>query len=120
MRTISVFHVPPQMFPYVPGFYNDKLVAFVLGQFPYYRKVAEVECSDLEVGMLEEAYHRTNNIDEDKVWWENVGVKFLGSVDYGMDGCRSTSVGDVLLYIEDEKVHAYVVASFGFVELPLK
>ena len=67
-------------------------------------QVAEVETDDLEV-----AYERTNTIHTS--WWENTGVRFLGSPEYGMEGCRSTSVGDVL-ETQDGKFH--IVASVGF------
>jgi len=62
---------------------------------------------------LEQAYMLTNSID--KGWYENdKEVAFLGSPDHGMDGCRSTSVGDVLVREENGVYVTYVVDSCGF------
>lgn len=71
-----------------------------------YQHVADVDGSDLE-----RAYMLTNTIDGP--WWKNAGVDFHGSPDYGMDGCRSTSVGDLLQ--RDGKFHE--VQSCGFAEI---
>jgi hypothetical protein len=57
---------------------------------------------------LDQAYEKTNTID--LKWWKNQGVKFLGSPDYGTEGCRSTSVGDVM----EMDGQFYQVASVGF------
>lgn len=66
-----------------------------------YELVAEVDCDDLD-----DAYRLTNSIDE--YWGENEGVTDL------TDGCRSTSVGDIL---ETSTGYKYVVANFGFESL---
>ena len=68
-----------------------------------YHPVAEVQ-----VEQLESAYHLTNTIE--MMWVDNDGVKFLGSPQHGMDGCRSTSVGDIL----ERDGKFYMVQSLGF------
>lgn len=59
---------------------------------------------------LNTAYRVTNSIDCG--WWENpleeVEPKFAG------DGCRSTSVGDVLTVDSEPCCRIHAVASFGF------
>lgn len=71
----------------------------------HYRLVAEVATDDLDL-----AYQLTNSIDCS--WWENPGVvqHFEG------EGCRSTSVGDVL---EKSDGALYVVCTFGFAAMPV-
>jgi hypothetical protein len=64
--------------------------------------------AEVDTHKLDQAYFLTNTIDTP--WWENEGVKFLGSPDHGMKGCRSTSVGDVME--RDGAFHA--VHNFGF------
>lgn len=74
-----------------------------------YAHVANVYAGD----SLERAYQLTNSFETG--WYENDhNVAFLGSPDHGMDGCRSTSVGDVLVRQEDGVFVTYVVASCGF------
>ena len=63
-------------------------------------KVAEVATTDLNT-----AYRLTNTIDN--YWWENDRV----SPCFEGEGCRSTSVGDVMKLGTDEY---FVVASCGF------
>jgi hypothetical protein len=53
-----------------------------------FKKVAEIETDDLE-----DAYRRSQNIDEPWTWYP--GVKVFGLDDFEQK-CRSTSVGDVL------------------------
>jgi len=74
-----------------------------------YKLVATVE-----VDSLSKAYEFTNTID--CPWWENKGVNFFGSRDYGMEGSRSTSVGDILIIESNNHYRSYVVASVGFIE----
>lgn len=64
--------------------------------------VAEVNTDNLNT-----AYRDTNTIDQ--YWWENQGVtrKFEG------EGCRSTSVGDVM----EKDGEFFVVAMCGFEKL---
>ena len=68
----------------------------------------------LETTDLEEAYHLTQTIK--RPWWQNARVtpRFAGHSCSG--GCRSTSVGDLLI----DKDGAHVVCAVGFapVELP--
>lgn len=77
--------------------------------------VATVDTDDKEV-----AFQLTNSFVQD--WWKNPGVTFHGSPDHGMDGCRSTSVGD-LLHVNDIEVLAqavtglFLVDSCGFKEI---
>lgn len=63
------------------------------------------------VERLERAYRLTNTIEQS--WWNNVNVwrSFAG------EGCRSTSVGDVIQLDDDY----YVVAMVGFakVDMPM-
>jgi len=61
--------------------------------------VAEVKSDDLE-----DAYRLTNNIDS--AWKRGIDVTYLGPP----DGCRSTSMGDILEH--DGKF--FVVDTFGF------
>lgn len=59
------------------------------------------------VSDLETIYMLTNNID--RVWWENPGV-FPYFFEAGVTGCRSTSVGDVIV----TEAGAFRVAECGF------
>jgi hypothetical protein len=67
-----------------------------------YVQVAKVDTDDLET-----AFERTNTIMDH--WWINDGVEPL----FEGQGCRSTSVGDIMVMGE----RASIVASFGFEEL---
>lgn len=62
--------------------------------------------AELEVGELEEAYRRTNTIED--YWWNDSSVQRL----FEGDGCRSTSAGDVIVDLGANK--AYVVDLLGF------
>jgi hypothetical protein len=64
--------------------------------------------ANVKTNNLEEAFQRTNTIYHN--WWEDE-VEFLGSPQHGMEGCRSTSVGDVL---QTEDGTYYTVAFVGF------
>jgi|SRR5271157_1910070 len=64
--------------------------------------------ADVDTESLEGAYALTNNID--RPWIYNHGVKFYGSLQHVFEGCRSTSVGDVLYHLGN----FYVVDSIGF------
>lgn len=68
-----------------------------------YRLVAELDASGAD-----EVFERTNTID--KPWWTNPGVtrKFVGH------GCRSTSVGDVIV---DNGGAGFFCASVGWVAI---
>ena len=78
------------------------------------KAVAVVRCSaaaDDDLKALDQAFERTNTID--RPWWENEGVTKC----FKDDGCRSTSVGDVMVVIDLENpkhVAMYVVESMGF------
>lgn len=61
---------------------------------------------------LDQVYQRTNTIDGP--WWENPGVTKLVP-----DGCRSTSVGDVIIRheLDTNTVTLHVVSTMGFTEV---
>jgi len=87
--SITVWHVVNPTFRM-----NDAL------EFPFdFRKVADVATDDLDV-----AYRLTNSIDG--YWWENVDVHPT----FRDAGCRSTSVGDLMI----RDGIKYVVAPAGF------
>ncbi len=80
-----------------------------------YAMVATVDTTDKNV-----AYELTNSINQG--WWLNDGVKFHGSPDHGMDGCRSTSVGDIMVVGKDgadgvTTYETFQVAGCGFTKL---
>ena len=66
---------------------------FLTEQAPL-RKSALALVAEVQTDIPGEAYELTNTIHGP--WWKNGKVRFLGSPQHGMDGCRSTSVGDVL------------------------
>lgn len=74
-----------------------------------YSEVARMVVSLAEdrADVLEDIYRETNNIDSSWAKNENKYIEVLG---FASDGCRSTSVGDIIV-IEDD---VYAVASFGF------
>ena len=80
-----------------------------------YHHVATVDTSNLET-----AYTLTNSIDR---WWgENDGLKFHGSHEHGMAGCRSTSVGDIAVVGTEQadgstKYETFLVAMCGFTKI---
>lgn len=95
-----------------PTFFAKKTSVTVREMMNDYAMVARVETSDLNV-----AYRLTNTIDQS--WWLNESVEFRGSPDHGMEGCRSTSVGDIMVRENGETgtFNAYIVSSCGFREL---
>jgi len=103
--TITVYHVPDDLTRDIWMTRGPEHLAMVREHFPSYKAVAKVQASDLD-----DAYRLTNTIDGP--WWENRGVEFLGSAEHGMDGCRSTSIGDVL-ELDGRK---YIVAPMGFTD----
>jgi len=102
MATARVYHAKREVFPAaIMGDWSSIL-------FPgHYDLVAEVEIPD---GKSPEdwAYERTNTVDE--YWWSNTGVvrRFAG------EGCRSTSVGDV---VERPDGVLKICASVGWVTI---
>ena len=76
--------------------------------------VAVVQCScaaDDDAKALDQAFERTNTID--RPWWENPGITKC----FKDEGCRSTSVGDVMVVVDLEQpqnVAVYVVEAMGF------
>lgn len=104
--TFTVFHFQNSLMRDIPRD-NQTLIVFVREHFHLYHSVAKVEAADAE-----HAYLLTNTIDGP--WWTNPGVRFLGSPEHGMKGCRSTSVGDVL----DSEGAKAIVSVMGFVPLP--
>lgn len=111
---IKVFHAPLDMMRELDiNVCRDpiSLNVHVACAFHRYHCVAEVLTNDTDT-----AYYLTNTVD--KNWINNRSVKFLGSPEYGLRCCRSTSEGDVMItYDEAGKVtHKSIVASRGFVE----
>ena len=104
MPLVKVYHVPNNLFSEAMhcGFSDYKLRTFFDKNFKEYISVAEVDTGDLD-----HAYRLTNTINCS--WWENHGVvaKFEG------EGCRSTSVGDLLMVDES----SYLVAADGFLQI---
>jgi hypothetical protein len=93
---IKVYHAKaPTFLVLAPGSKPDLDRDFAL--------VAEVATDDKNM-----AFQLTNTIDTN--WWIDCAVCFHGSPDYGQDGCRSTSVGDVL--VTDEGT--FLVCGVGF------
>jgi hypothetical protein len=65
-----------------------------------------IPVAELEVQELEEAYIRTNSLEDD--WWNDSSIQRL----FDGEGCRSTSTGDVIVDLDANKV--YLVALLGF------
>jgi hypothetical protein len=62
--------------------------------------------------LLDIAYRDTNTIHQ--AWWENFGIEMVGPAKEA-GGCRSTSVGDVIVLEKDDgSSQAYKVENFGF------
>jgi hypothetical protein len=110
---IQVYHDKNPKFFVRDGFKLPSVEALVRD----YHHVANVYVHDVDgEAALERAYERTNSISQ--AWTDNdQDVAFLGSPDHGMDGCRSTSVGDLMVIPEGEGYATYVVASVGFLRL---
>lgn len=70
----------------------------------HYRLVARVYTD-----LLEQAYMLTNNVDKD--WWLNNEVQ----AKFNAKGCRSTSVGDIIV---DNEGYKHLVATVGFHRVP--
>jgi hypothetical protein len=83
------------------GILREKVTA----SFATYHCVAEVNTPHEN-----SAYQVTNSIDSP--WWTNKEVKFLGSAEHGLEGARSTCVGDVFEHANGFKV---IVGRFGFI-----
>jgi len=93
--------------------FNERTTLTVKEMVFDFEVVANVNTDDLD-----QAYELTNTIHQP--WWTNEGVMFKGSPTHGMKGCRSTSVGDVMIKpLADGNIEAYVVASAGFDKLRL-
>jgi hypothetical protein len=82
---VRVWHYPREVQRDMPRD-TEELRRYVRRHFPRYHAVAIVKTTDLG-----RAYELTNDS-----WWRNDDVEFLGSVENGMKGARSTSIGDVL------------------------
>ena len=90
---------------------GNVLAAEVCWEKGIYSHVADVTIygkhgSDI-MSALERTFHLTNSIDHG--WWENEDVELTN----GEQGARSTSVGDVVHYMDK----LYVVQSAGFKEI---
>jgi hypothetical protein len=92
-QMIKVYHAK------VPTFFEDEAPSFNEDNF---KLIAEVDTDDLD-----EAYELTNTINQE--WHLNGGVKLIGAM-----GCRSTSIGDVLIA---NSGRCYRVESVGFKEI---
>lgn len=77
-----------------------------------YDMVAVVTCHAESISdALERAYVLTSTID--RPWWQNDNVQLM----FDAEGCRSTSVGDVIwvTQIDDRnELHQFMVDSVGF------
>jgi hypothetical protein len=65
-----------------------------------------IPVAELEVQELQEAYDRTNSIEDD--WWNDSSIQCL----FEGESCRSTATGDVIVDLDANKV--YLVALIGF------
>lgn len=102
---IQVYHAKEPTFVVRDG--------FVPNVMRDYAHVANVYTSVIKGDDLNVAYQLTNSIDT--AWTDNTNeVAFLGSPDHGMEGCRSTSVGDVLVRREATGYVTYLVMPAGF------
>jgi hypothetical protein len=97
MATIKVYHRK------TPTFDENVDTAAMAWNTGGFELVAEVYGST----SLDHAYRLTNTIDQ--AWWKNPGVAMRGD----RDGCRSTSVGDII----ERDGNLYVVANFGFTQI---
>jgi hypothetical protein len=104
---IRIHHAPEQILFAVALASDEILRTKVRAGFASYHYVADVDTTDLN-----QAYRLTNTIDGS--WWQNIGVNFLGSAEHGLEGARSTSIGDVLEYVGGA---CHIVARCGFVPL---
>jgi hypothetical protein len=89
---------------------DEKLIAFATEHFlkKSYTSVARLLLEGSTTKILNDSYHLTNSIDSN--WFENPYLTFLLE-----DGCRSTSIGDII----DLHGELYVVAFSGFLPLEL-
>lgn len=104
---IRVYHGPDDFVLTATFLDDDELRARAARQLKDYHLIAEV-CTD----DLDDAYRLTNTIEAP--WWSNPGVQFFGSVEHGLKGARSTSVGDILECVNKDR---YAVGRAGFVLL---
>lgn len=75
-----------------------------------YEKVADVECGDVpQLAGLELAFQYTNTIDH--YWWLNEQVTPTRHATHSGGGCRSTSVGDIIVAPDGTR---HLVMPFGF------
>jgi hypothetical protein len=103
---IQVYHAKNPTFHVPKNFTRGSVESFVRD----FHHVASVECETLDT-----AYMLTNSIFGP--WWVGPDVTFHGSPDHGKEGCRSTSVGDILIMPEGDAFVAYVVDSIGYRKL---
>jgi hypothetical protein len=104
---IRIHHAPEALMFAVALASDAMLQTKVIAGFASYHFVAEVDTDDLN-----QAYRLTNTVEGP--WWRNFGVKFLGSIEHGLAGSRSTSIGDVLEHVGGA---CHIVARCGFVPL---
>lgn len=105
---IKIYHFPLTLIEDVFETRSDggTLCDFVRNNIEKYHHVADVDTDELEVS------YRLTNTEHGKWWTDNL-VTFHGSLEYGMQGARITSVGDVL----DMNAIRFVVAPHGFLYL---
>lgn len=84
---------------------GNSLIEFVCKNKDNYIVVATPTLTCKEENVLNNLYNLTNSINT--AWYENIDAKPSTKA---KEGCRSTSIGDLLLVDEKE----YVVDSFGF------
>jgi hypothetical protein len=111
---IQVYHAKEPTF-----FVRDGFVPNVMQDFAHVANVYDNGASNTDTESLDRAYQLTNSIH--CAWTDNdKDVAFLGSPDHGMEGCRSTSVGDVLVREENGVFVTYLVVSCGFRRVEVK
>ena len=91
-------------------FDDDKRLSFVKEHFnsKNYIKVAEIELVDNVERPLSLGFELTNSIENS--WYKNPYIK---ATPYAKEGCRSTSVGDVI----QMQGKSFMVAGCGFTEI---
>lgn len=90
---------------------GDELVKIVNDNLDKYKLVAEPESEGARLSsILEDAYRMTNSVDE--AWYKNYNNNPTAKAS---SGCRSTSVGDILVFNNTK----YVVDSYGFKPLDI-
>jgi len=111
MSLVTIKHLPQKALRNISCIYDDKELKE--GVLSYIKnneliRVADIELNDEVQNPLEEAFRLTNSINCPWYLNENISVS-----DYAKGGCRSTSIGDIIMV----NGRIFIVASFGFLEL---